>query len=200
MGKRVGLLAGVLVLALGSVVVAQSPSPSGTPLPSPEATPMYAPNRLEFALPARLGGVELKVLGYVGQDSLMLAKGPVRPVLEQVLRDLGKTPDDLRMAVAWADVDDPTGRASFDMAAIRIVGMPGEVVGDLLIREAAEVVGRDVPPAYEWPTVIIDGRVVVTRSEPGDESWKFLYPKGEVLFVAGVTGRLSMEDVLAELP
>ena len=97
MRKRVGLLAGLLVLVLGTEVVAQSPSASATPLPSPEATPMYAPELLEFALPARLDGVALKVLGYVGPDSLTLADGPLRPVLEQVLSDLGKTPDDLRM-------------------------------------------------------------------------------------------------------
>ena len=46
----------------------------------------------------------------------------------------------------------------------------------------------------------IDERVVVTQFEPGDESWRFLYSKGEVVFAAGVTGRLSIEDVLAELP
>ena len=59
----------------------------------------------------------------------MLAKGELRAVLEQVLSDLEKTPDDLRMAAAWADTDDPSGRVSFDINAIRIDSI-GEVLHD----------------------------------------------------------------------
>ena len=146
MRKRVGLLAGLLVLVLGTEVVAQSPSASATPLPSPEATPMYAPELLEFALPARLDGVALKVLGYVGPDSLTLADGPLRPVLEQVLSDLGKTPDDLRMAAAWADTDGPTGRTLFDIAALRIDGVPGAVLGDLFDQGGRDSLGSRHTP------------------------------------------------------
>jgi hypothetical protein len=35
---------------------------------------------------------------------------------------------------------------------------------------------------------------------PSDESWSFFYSKSEVLFMVNVTGRLTMEDVLAKLP
>jgi hypothetical protein len=99
--KRVGQLAGLLVLVLGSGVVAQEPEP----------TPLFAPDDLALTLPTHLDGMRLSVLSYIGQDSLMLAKGQIRPVLEQVLSDLDKTPDELRMAAAWRDMDDPSGRA-----------------------------------------------------------------------------------------
>ena len=130
--------------------------PEGWTVEVASPDPDDAPELLEFALPARLDGVALKVLGYVGPDSLTLADGPLRPVLEQVLSDLGKTPDDLRMAAAWADTDGPTGRTLFDIAALRIDGVPGAVLGDLLIREVAIALGRDIPPDYEWRTVTID--------------------------------------------
>jgi hypothetical protein len=145
--------------------------------------------------------MELSVLSYIGQDSLMLAKGQIRPVLEQVLSDLDKTPDDLRMAAAWRDMDDPSGRVSFDIIAIRSDGVPGEVLHDRLMRTAMGALGRQDLPSYgEWPTLAIGDRVVWTRSEPSDEAWSFFFSKGEVLFMVNVTGRLTMEDVLAKLP
>jgi hypothetical protein len=69
MGMRAGILAGLVALVLGSGVMAQSPSPEGSP--------WYAPDDLTTALPARVGDYELQI----GSVDLRNLSSPMRHVV-----------------------------------------------------------------------------------------------------------------------
>lgn len=192
--KRVGLLGLLLALALGSGVVAQSPSPP--PLPSPMATPLFAPDDLASVVPSSVGGVALTVMGDRGEGGQGFLWGP--DIERDFLTPLGRVPEDVRQAVGLTDPVAP----EVAVIALRVDGIDGEVMLDALID--AMMVRPEVataPPDITFEWLDIDGRRVrLIATEGGPPT--YLYAKGEVGFVIALAedGTLTVEEVVAELP
>lgn len=200
--KRVGLLAGLVALVLGTGVVAQEPSP--------EASPLYAPDDMTLALPSR-----------IGEYVVVVRDVPLDPEEREMWRDLllpfGKEPSDVRQVFAYADpteADEPLSDndVAFRAGVFRVDGVPAASWLDAFITDFLSVgEGWDDYAYDEMGWRVVDGREVYfapqeyAGREGGNEDRGFwFYPKGEVLFYIYRTKypvtELTIEDVLAELP
>ena len=125
------------------------------------------------------------------------------PELREDWRDLlpsiGKVPTDLEVATGRTSPSEPFG-ATTQVAAIRVDGVGADALVEPWFRFVAQVDPSDLPAGAHAEWQDIDGRSVLVLTEDGYTRWAFLYPKGEVLFVAVGDGDLTVEDVLAELP
>ena len=195
---RVGLLAGLLVLALGSGAVAQSPVPS----------PWYAPEDLTSVIPTKVGDIDLSILDY---SAVASADAEWAAGWRDVLVPLGLEPKDVRAAGGYGV--HPEGDRFLSIEATRIVGAQAadfwEGVLDGLRRESQAVADQLPVAAMDWQD-IGDRRVVVLTFDGADDRFiEYLYPMGEVLFRVRL-GRVgpdphaptepTIDDVLAELP
>ena len=195
--KRVGLLGLLLVMALGSGVMAQSPSPSSLPSPSPEPTPLFAPDDLAFLIPSEVKSLKLDI-GTSGIEALVLTAED-REVWRDFLLPFGKVPTDVKVAFGERWPSEP-GDAMTQVFAARVDGVAADALVEPMLMTLVGIDPSDLPAGthVEWQD--IDGRSVLVLTEDGYMRWAFLYPKGEVLFVAVGDGDLMVEDVLAELP
>ena len=177
--RRVGLLAGLLMLTLGTGTVAQSPSPS----PSP--TPLYAPEDLALVIPTRLASFEMEV------DTGSLDDGDLgwdAETWRDILLPLGREPQEGRWAIGSGatDPDDTSSHGAATIEAIRVDGLlAGLLLDGYAEASAAQQAAAGQPPTpAEW--LDVDGRHLRVIPSPG--GWfppLYLYPKGEVLFVIG---------------
>ena len=123
MGKRVGSLVLLLVFALGSGTVAQSPSPG--------APPRFAPDDVGILLPSELGGVALTVTDWAGPDALAVSAETAVGKTEDLLIPMGKEPTD--RSLAQAVTTDASAAAQYDIIAMRIAGVAADLVLDRMM-------------------------------------------------------------------
>lgn len=182
MGKRVGLLGSLLVLALASGAVAQEPSP----------TRLYAPEDLAAVLPTQVGPLTLDIQSFDGSEQV--AEDPAK--YEDVFLRLGKEPSDYSLATARGEAED--GSSVVYVAAFRIEGVFADDWG---FDEVLAYDLDDPPPDrhVEWND-IGDRRVAVISHDASEATWSAAYAKGEVFFFLVGGGGVAIEDVFAELP
>ncbi len=225
MGKQVGLLTGLLVVALGSGVVAQSP------------TPLFAPEDLAFTIPSRVGDYELDIDADVEMDPAS------RDMWSDILLPLRKEPADVQRVTAKAypigEASDESAESAFSVSALRVDGVPAGDYAERAMDSALEAAGRgSAMMQSEWR--VIDGREVysltlappealvqvaiedaeaqgfeLTEQEladlrayeiPNPDFGLHLYPKGEVLYginlyiMEAPEGLPTLAEILAELP
>ena len=189
--KRVGLLAGLLVLVLGSGVVAQDPSP--------EATTLYAPDDLASLLPSQLGGSELTTQAHTGDRWLPFFGDDEFVIFDGLLVAHGAEPSDLR--TAWASTPDETAPEWYGVFIFRVDGVPADLLHELYMRSVSHMTDDQTFPPYGIePARTVGGRKVLTNESDEDTSWLFFYPDGEVLFGVNGYGDLSLAEAVAELP
>ncbi|MFO7533103.1 MAG: hypothetical protein R6W93_11630 [Candidatus Limnocylindrales bacterium] len=207
--KRVGLLAGLLVILAGAGTAAQSPSP--------EATPLYAPDDMAVALPSSVGDYEVRI------SSGVLPTDDYREVYRDMLLPFGKSPDDIRGAdgmgypvgdVGALDRDGP----SFDLWAMRVEGVPGVALVEPWVRGAftdseafddalwqvawRDIDGREVYVVTPIPELMEEA---VARFGANPEFGWYVLAKGEVMFIVSLplthpSGGPSLSEILARLP
>lgn len=190
--KRVGVLAGLLVLALGSGVVAQD----AEPVSSPGATPLFAPEDLSYFVPPSVGDLELSVMSGGLEDLYYVVSWPLLPEdWRDILVPLGKEPSSVTLAEGHSE---PIGKLS--IAAYHVDGVPAEALMESMLGSQMAMSDPDPEVELEWQ-VLGDKRVWVFTEGVGNAR-VFFYPKGEVLFLvlAAYADGPSPEDVLAELP
>jgi hypothetical protein len=203
--RRVVLLTSVLLLTLFGGAVAQSPSPTA----APEATPLYAPDDLASLLPSTLNGLPLASVA--GRGDEMVSLGIDDPEwLEQVLAPLGKEPSDYQKAVAMTgdpltpdDMDWALAPEGYWIRAMRVDGVPGEVLWDRMMRVIGDIDDdQPLPPPFRPPRTFLGRTYLWTNNAdaPAGERWVVQYAKGEVLVMVNAWGGLSALDVLGELP
>ena len=186
---RSGIAAGLLVLALATGAMAQSPSPQASPPNAPDDSPLTLPSA-------------------VGEYDLTLTEGNIAEVLtatpeqlefwQEVLSPFGKDPEKGQFASGTAYT------ASGDIMvvglfAIRVAGVPAEALTEPFLR-AILGWGEDLPDlSPEW--LDADGRRIQALTGGDYPFPSYLYPKGEVLYFIGIASDdLAIDDVLAELP
>jgi hypothetical protein len=189
----------LLVLALGSGALAQSPPPSSAPSPSLESTPLFSPDDLASILPSEVKSHPLTI---DADDTEEVAGTPeLREGWRDLLLSLGKVPTDLTAATGRTSPVE-LGGAMTQVGAFRVDGVVAAALVEPWLRYVAQVDPSDLPIGdhAEWQD--IDGRsVLVLTVDDHPRRWIFLYPKGEVLFIAGGDQEdVSGENVLAALP
>jgi hypothetical protein len=193
--KQAGVLAGLLVLAVGSGAVAQSTSPHVSPgWNSPDG-----PEGIASYLPSHVGAVELE--DFTAPQGRIMAGW----LVEAMQREAGQTvtePEDVEVAMAWTG-DPPQDAARLWVTAMRAEGVQTEPIAEPFMHLFLEAVGGQPEPIpAEWREV--DGRDVLVWPWPPfeDGSWLAAYPYDEVLFFVTKAGAesVTLETVLAELP
>jgi hypothetical protein len=191
----------------------EAPVATGTPLQTESATPTpeaptptdgtapgtIAPDQpLEDLFPDELGGRQLEVQSATGEAILTLMGETEPDDLNEFLGDMGASIDQMSVAFAFsfgpgATADEFTGVTLF---AYRIRG----VQGSQMLTRLAEMVREDAEDA-ELGTATISGKTVTTvREQDADEdATAYLYPVGDVVFMAGGTPSL-VEEAFAKLP
>jgi hypothetical protein len=88
------------------------------------------------------------------------------------------------------------------VGAFAVDGVAAAALVEPWLRFVAQVDPPDLPTGAHAEWQDIDGRsVLVLTEDEYPRRWIFLYPKGEVLFIAGGDQEdVSAEDVLAALP
>lgn len=176
--RRTSLIVLLLLALVAGGCTATPPKP--TPSPSPETDALHPYPELEAQLPNEIGGITLLKASIVVDPRRQGEK-----TLE-VLRLLGKTPQDMQIASAAADGLD------FEMYAQRIVG---STAAD------AVIAFKNVDEAEPTTTVtytpqIINGKHILTRSVTGQTT--YIYALADIMFV--VSGRRAfVEEALGKL-
>jgi len=199
MGKRVGLLAGLLVLSLGSGVVAQEPSP--------KTTPLFAPGDLASTIPSMVGDYEVAI------EAGPLDVDVYEEAWIDLLLPLGKDTSDVRTADGYGLPD--RNNPAFQVSAMHIAGVPAAD----LIEPMVDGIIDGMPEKYQafaqvdWR--IIEGRDVyaiawtpelLEQADGGNtEAGIYHYANGEVLFQIVVppyhaAGSPPLSEILAALP
>ena len=186
--KRVGLMAGLMVVLMGAGAVAQEPSP--------EATSLFAPDDLMFTLPSAIGEYELSLTDGSVTD-VLATKPEQREFWRQMLLPFGRGPEDGRLAFGTAY--DSWGDMMATVFAIRVTGVPAESLTDVFL---GTVMGwyEDMPDLDpQW--LDVDGRRIQALTGDDYPFPSYLYPTGEVLYFIGIASDdLAIEELLAELP
>jgi hypothetical protein len=186
-------------VATGTPLQTQAPTPE-PPTPTVDAAPgTIAPDQpLEDLFPDELGGRTLEVQSATGEAILTLLGETEPDDLNEFLGDMGASIDQMSVAFAFsfgpgATADEFTGVTLF---AYRIRG----VQGSQMLTRLAEMVRQDADDA-ELGTATISGKTVTTvREQDADEdATAYLYPVGDVVFMAGGTPSL-VEEAFAKLP
>ena len=195
MSGRVGLLVMLLVMAMGSTVVAQESSP--------EASPVLAPDDLTLTLPSSIGDYDLRI-GTIAVDDY-LGSDEARELWRDLLLPLGKEPSDVTMAYGYGSPSDPDDETlSGTGVAVIVLRVDGVMASDMLddwlqLLASGDDAGRTLNT--EW--LEIEGRQVeFAQYETDDLNGGYLYPKGEVLFMFVVSGdgAPTAAEVMAGLP
>lgn len=212
--KRIGLLAGLLVVMLGTAAMAQSPSPDTT-------TP-YVPGDVTSLLPKRIGDADIDVVwhgsGLSSADSRDVA------FWQAFLAGYGKEADDLQSATAVAVPPGGLGPDDLPLViwALRIDGLPARTWAEsywsaiwetlraggsagAYTSEWRDIDGRDVYATVWTPAELAEWRAVAPSMQLSDDTGYWLYPVGEVVFLVSIpfdwpVPPPTIVDVLAELP
>ena len=194
MGRRVGLLAGLLALTLGSGVVAQQASP----------TPFVAPEDLALTIPSMVGDYGLQIAASE-ETEFEVAQLP-EPYLVPLLRQ-GALRTVMHTVVANAfpvDADPASAEMAFSVFVNRIEGLPASIYAEQVMEGFLE------NPEFVTPGSEVLGsewRTIAGRDAYINPVGVVAYPQGEVLFVVIVWGSVEegmalplAEAVVAELP
>jgi hypothetical protein len=180
------ITASLLILLLATACSSPAPTPvPATPAPTPAGTPVHVSDfhvypELEARLPSSVGphAMEKISLGFVESDQ--------DPKTLEVLRRLGRSTDDIQLAVA-------TGGEAVQVSAFRIIGADGVEI--VVTFQAVEEEQADGTARYA--TATIGGRRLVTRTTSTQTT--YLYPAEDIMFVLAGTVAL-VEAALSQLP
>lgn len=193
--KRVGLVAGLMVLVLGLGAVAQSPSP--------EASSLAAPDDSELTLPSTVGEYDLTLTE--GNVAEVLAATPEQlSFWQEALSPFGKGPEEGQF-VSGAAYTASGDIMAVGLFAIRVAGVPADALAEpflsAFLGAAEDLGGAEGVPEFTLEWLEVDGRRI--QALTGDEYPfpSYLYANGDVLYFVGIASDdLTIEDVLAALP
>ena len=161
--------------------------------PSPRSR-RHALPELEALLPASVAGIDLERLSITGPDFYKTGSDVNRSQLDELLKNLGKTVDDLNVA----DAGDPTGRAVFEIGIFRVAGAtPDQLLSEWVAFDQAAKPGRiKVTPET------VDGRaltkVVDSSVQVGGTAYAFAI--GDAIYLVKADDPKLLSAALAALP
>jgi hypothetical protein len=201
-GRGVGRLAGVAVVAAALLLAAcdESASPSASPSPSEGLIPsslgplpsLTGDPELEATLPSEAAGITLQSFSMSGPD--FVTGGEVDPQFVDFLDRLGADPEDVSVAFAFGANTDGSQTAS--IFAFQVAGAEAQDLIDEFQASAEE--GGD---PLDWHEESIGGKSVQVADPNADFPTPIaLYATGDVLYFASSTDRAALEEILSQLP
>ncbi len=173
----------------GSAVPAASPTDSPEPSIDRHAVPT-----LEALLPTTVGGIDLERLSIRGPDFYKTGSDVNRSQLDELLKNLGKTVDDLNVA----DAGDPTGKAVFEIGIFQVAGAkPDQLLSEWVAFDQAAKPGR-----ITAAPVTVDGRaltkIVDSSIDVGGTAHAFVV--GDTIYLVKADDPNLLSAALAALP
>jgi hypothetical protein len=160
--------------------------PSGMDIPIPS---MHGDTALESQLPAELCGAATMKLSFAGEEFLNGEAGSGMQAFGDVLTALGKSPNDVSVAVAAVQSGECAGASAF---ALRIAGVPQDRFEQLFTTAQAKDTG--VTPKRSN----VGGHDVWAFADTDQKEW--IYFKGDTAFGVGAADEAQAAKVLAALP
>lgn len=168
-----------------------STGPTDSPEPSVDSHGVPA---LEALLPAKVGDVVLERLSLTGKDFYSTGTTDTQGRLDTLLKNLGKTIDDLRIG----DAGDPTGRTVLEVGAFQVAGAkPAQLLSEWVASTQAAT-----PGMIKVTNTTIDGRSLTklvdgTRDVGGTT---YAFAKGDTIFLVAADDATLVSRALAQLP
>lgn len=175
-----------------------TPRPTLPPRPSPTPTPTFSGDAGLVALfPADIAGVPIEVTSAKGAEVLhFIGVGESRPELEAFLATLGRSLEDVSVAVGRATVGQTPDRVS--IAAFRVTGADPA----LLLAEIVRLSGQGMTtPTTE--AAVISGKGVTRLFDQalGDAARsRFIYQVTDTVFTVAATTDPLLGEVISKLP
>jgi hypothetical protein len=173
-----------------------TPTPSPTPLPTPQPTPLptegpesHLDPELEARLPDTIGGTPLHRTSPGIADQLR--SDPRAANALNLLRFIGKGPDDIHFARAMDDADPNR----FTELAFQIRGLDARIFGGVIVG----VVTSQVPGA-QTTTLTLGGKTVTKAVNPAGGPSAYLYETGDTAFAIQTTDENLATEALTRLP
>ncbi len=182
-------------VAAGPATASAAPSGSAVPTDSPEPSiDRHAIPALEALLPAAVNGIDLERLSITGPDFYKTGTDVNRSQLDELLKNLGKTVDDLSVA----DAGDPTGKAVFEVGIFKVAGAEtAQLLSEWVAFDQAAKPGR-----IKVSNVTIDGRsltkIVDSSMDVGGTAYAFAVD--DAIFLVRADDPALLSAALASLP
>lgn len=175
-----------------TATVAPSPSgsaanPFGSGLPSIAIPSLNGAPDLAATLPDQLGGETLQKISFGGSD--MSAAGDAAQPFAAVLGQLGKSPSDVSLAVAFS----ATSGAS--VGAFRINGLDAGTFLNLYEQQST-----NTTPDITFSQVSLGGKQVVKASSASDGSTQYIYVTGDTLYFVQSDDPTILQEAFSKLP
>jgi hypothetical protein len=175
--------------------LAGSPSPVASPTDSPEPSiDRHGIPELEALLPTAVNGIALERLSIKGPDFYKTGTDVNRSQLDELLKNLGKTVDDLGVA----DAGDPTGKAVFEIGIFRVDGAkPGQLLSEWVAFDQAAKPGR-----IKVSSETVDGRAVtkIVDSSIDVGGTAYAFAVGDAIYLVRADDPTLLSAALAALP
>jgi hypothetical protein len=198
------VLATITAAAILAACGSASASPTATPTPEPTATPAASESLplpslpssakdLEELLPDEIGGMELQKFSMQGSEFLAGGGGSDEDT-QQFLEDLGVSPEDVAVALAFSMGGEADAPAAF---AFRARGASSQQLIDTF--KASQATGASAEP-LEWRSATVGGKPVEMATDPSVDQTIYLYAVGDVLFLISASDEADAAEALAGLP
>jgi hypothetical protein len=197
-------LAAILLLAF-AIAACSGSGASTSPTPSPSVEPSAPASSdgalpslpsgaadLEALIPDTIGGVALQKLSMQGNE--FANSGGASAEVEDFLRNLGVSPDDVSVAIGFGlSTDSGSGVAVFVFRA------EGADSGRLLqaFKDATDA-ERDAP--LQWESANVGGKDVQRATDPEQDNRVYLYVNGDMLVFVATTKEDDAAEVLGGMP
>jgi hypothetical protein len=193
------LLLAAAVAACSSGGAPASPTPPASGEPSiPVSSGGVEPSLpssaedLEALIPDMVGGVTLQKRSMRGDE--FANSGSASAEVEEFLRNLGVSPDDVSLAIGVGIAPDIGG-----VVAVFVFRAEGADSGRLLqTLKAATDAERDTP--LEWEAVNIGGKQVERGTDPEQDNRVYLYVNGDLLAFVATAKEDDAAEVLGGMP
>ena len=197
-------LAAILLLAF-AIAACSSGGASASPTPSPSVEPSAPASSdgalpslpsgaadLEALIPDTIGGVALQKLSMQGNE--FANSGGASAEVEDFLRNLGVSPDDVSVAIGFGLSD---GQRQW-RGGLRLPGR-GRQSGRLLqaFKDATDA-ERDAP--LQWESANVGGKDVQRATDPEQDNRVYLYVNGDMLVFVATTKEEDAAEVLGRMP
>jgi hypothetical protein len=169
---------------------APSAAPTVPPVPSFAIPSFTSDKELEAALPTSYQGVTLKKFSFKG-TGLVNTTSESGKQLVALLQSLGKTPDDLSLALA----SDPTGKLGVAFGAYRIKGADAGTWAPIFYR-----VSEQQTPGTTLTDVNLGGKSVKRIETPKLKDLTYAWARGDVLFFVSTTTDTLAGPAIAVMP
>lgn len=172
---------------IGGALLAMACTPGELASPTVEASPA-APLAVDQLLPTALFGAALVEGPEVD---------PTTGALGQLVKRLGKTGDDVEIAVRMAPA---AGTNSAFVRGVRIAGVDGARLLAAEIALLREIIERDAQAAVPVDVISLGGKAATRLMSPNSDRALYLVLSQDAVFLIGGADEREADDLISQIP